>query len=109
MLENILSLFAAFVTIFIADFLVKKQKERHNISENLKQEIKDSLESIANEVEILTGEQHSLRTLEYLENRIEVLNECLRLIKKPKHVENEYKEKRRKIKRGKNKRRSSYD
>lgn len=101
MLDTILALIAAMITIFIAGLLVKKQQRCHAKEQALKKQIENNLESIVNEVENLTGGETIETSLIYLEKRITRLTDSIALTKAISNRDSEYE--RRKNKRAKTK------
>lgn len=86
MLETILALLAACITIFIAGLLVKKQEENRESTKELDEYRQDSLANIANEVKALTGEPPEECTLAYLERRIEIFNKTIQIVQTPTYT-----------------------
>lgn len=84
MVETILSILAACVTIFIAGLLVRKQNKHHETTQELNTKIEHSLKEIEENVILLTNEDLTECTLSYLELRMESLNKCLSIVKNPK-------------------------
>lgn len=101
MWETTLAIMAAMLTIFIAGLLVKKQRRCHEHEQELKKKVEDGLESIANEVEILTGGEPVDASLIYLEKRIKKLNDSIALTRAISYRDPE--SERGRIKRGKGK------
>lgn len=83
MLETILAILAAAITIFIAGLLVRKQNEFHEVTEELNKQNNNSLEGIAAEVEVLTGKKPLDSKITYLEHRMDIFNKTLNIVKKP--------------------------
>lgn len=88
MVETILSILAACITIYIAGLLVRKQNKCHETTEELKEQATSSLKEIEESVKLLINEEPIECTLSYLEIRMESLNKCLNLIKSPKYRRN---------------------
>ena len=76
-IENFVAFLFASFSIFVAGLLVRKQNKIIEETKKLNKEIENSLEEVANEVDILIGEEPSERTLTYLEKRMETFNKTL--------------------------------
>lgn len=85
MIETILALLAACITIYISGLLVRKQNKIQEETKELANIKKNSLEEIEEEVKLLLNEDTKERTLSYLETRMESLNKCLSIVKNPKY------------------------
>lgn len=86
MLETILVILAAVITIFIAGLLVHKQEQHHKSIEELSIKTKESLEELVTEVAILTREEPAEYSLGYLERRMEIFTKTLDIVKKPTYI-----------------------
>ena len=83
MLYTTFAILAAFLTIFIAGLLVKKQNKCHETRIKVEENNTLRLLTLSDEVTSLTNEASSENTLLYLEKRVELFNDSIRLIQKP--------------------------
>lgn len=74
MLETILAILSAIVTIFIASVLVKKQNNNHEMSEELTNEVSNNFETALDHFVVLTGNDPNEHTIAYLEEKVEELS-----------------------------------
>jgi len=83
MVEIILAMIAAIITIVLAGLLVKKQERCHSMREDLERRSKEGLETVVEEAQVLIKDETVERSLDYLEKRMKELNDMLGLINAP--------------------------
>jgi len=75
---------AACITIFVAGRLVHRQRLREEELKRIEEGLLMTLDNAVNDVEILTSEELSERTLTYLEKRLDTFDKSLSTIQPPK-------------------------
>lgn len=81
MLENILVILSAIVTIVVSGLLVRWQDKQKKELKNLHNEKVIRFEDLVLESKILTGKEPEERSLWYLEKRMATFNETLAVVK----------------------------
>lgn len=85
MLETIFALMAAVITMIVSGLLAQKQNESREKIKAYKEENVEKMEDIIYEVKILTGKEAPECSIQYLEERIKMLNNTIGVIRTQKY------------------------